>query len=382
MKKHNTGGDYIMYKKNLKEAVDRNKRFLKREMMDGILFSAEVIRDNPYLKHEQRDKTYGKRECLAISDREWVIEHTKGLTMIYNDVDDDTIRSIASNYPTRHYGEAIYTTMLGANIEFIGDGSFTSSRSHPPIIEDENDLYKLVIDEQNAWVRNFSQSAEYFAREAGGNFPLLYWITFDAMNLAVELMGATKAYLMLYENEELLRKICEFGVDYNLWFYELQKKIFEKNNREAFGDDELYDIYDHTWYSVDAYTICKPEVYDSMGIEYHQRLIETVGGGMMHTHSIGLNRLLPKIAKLKGLGYLQIGRDVDRTHKEFVSMDQLERIREITGDIPLMIEVSKEEFQEGVRRKTLPTGVLYTCVDIENIEEANKLAYIAKTYRR
>ena len=371
-----------MYKKNLKEAIERNKRFLKRELMDGILFSAEVIRDNPYMDNELRDKTYGKRECLAVSDKEWVIGNSRCLTRIYQDIDDDTLRSVSSNYPTRHFGESIYSAMLGGNIEFIGDGSFTSSRSHPPLLIDENDLNKLKIDENNEWVRNYKDAAIYFAEKAGGDFPLLYFITVDAMNLSVELLGADAGYTMLYENEELLRKICEFGVEYNIWFYELQKGIYKENNRKAFGDDELYDIYDKTWYSVDAYTQCKPEFYDSIGLEYHQRLIDYVGGGMMHTHSTGLFRMLPKIKKLKGLGYLQIGRDLDRSNKEWVSMEQLQQIRDTADDIPLMVEVSKEEFIEGIKKKTLPTGVLYTCIDINDIEEANRLAYMAKEYRR
>lgn len=368
-----------MYKKNFKEAAERNKLFIKRKLMDGILFKVEGIRNNPYKVGENRDETWKDRECLAVSDKEWVIENCRSEAKAYQDIDDDTINNVTSSYPTMHFGESVYSALLNGEIQFVGTASHTCSGARP-IIHDESDLYKLKINESNPWVKAFKDSAEYFAEKARGEFALIYFITIDALNLAVELMGATNAYTKLYENEDLVRKVMDFGVDYNIWFYKLQKKIFEENNRKAYGDDELYDLFDKTWYSIDAYNICSPETYDKFGLEYQQRLISAVGGGMLHTHGTGILKLLPKVAKLKDVGIIQVGRDLTLGTGKELGVEHFSWFREATGDIPLKIYLSKEEFADGIKKHSLPTGVQYAC-SVENIEEANRLAYMAKEYR-
>ena len=363
-----------MYKKNFKEAAERNKRFIKRQMMDGILFTAGV-RNNPYALKENRDETWNDRECLSVSDGEWVIENCRRNARIYKDIDDDTL---TEGYPTVHFGESFYSAMLNGEIHFVGNAIRTCSGAKP-IVFGENDLDKLKIDENNHWVQIFKNTATYFAKKTHGDFWLNYLITIDALNLAVELMGTTEAYILLYDNEDLVRKVMDFGVEYNIWFYKMQKKIQEENNRKALGDDELYDLYDKTWYSIDAYNACNPKTYESLGFEYQQRLISAIGGGMLHTHGTNILELLPRVAKLKNVGILQVGRDPASGEKE-IGTEYFPWFREVTGDIPLKIHLSTEEFVAGIKGRTLPTGVQYTCY-VDNIEEANRLAYMAKEYR-
>jgi hypothetical protein len=310
---------------------------------------------------------------LAESDGEWVISDQRRGAQIYIDVDDDTI---PEGYPTKHYGESFYAAMLGANIKFVGTEYHTCSGAEPLILS-EADLEKLHGYENNPWVKRFGESVSYFASETNGDFWLKYLITIDALNLAVELLGTTEAYVAVSEDEGLLRKVMEFGVGFNLWFYELQKGIYAESNKKALGG-ELYDLYDKTWYSVDAYDICRPDTYERMGFEYHQELINKVGGGMMHTHGTGLLGLLPYIARLKGLGKLQIGRDL--YHGDALGLEHLPYIRKITGDIPLQIQVSEREFTDGIKNRSLPGGVEYITWT-KTIGEANRLAYIAKEYK-
>ena len=116
-----------MFKKNLAEAVERNKRFLKRELMNGILFKTSV-RENPYVISEKRDNTWGDRECLAVSDGPWVIESSRRGVKIYQDIEDDTITEA---YPTLHFGESIYSAFLGGEIQMVGNEYHTCSGAKP-----------------------------------------------------------------------------------------------------------------------------------------------------------------------------------------------------------------------------------------------------------
>ena len=147
------------------------------------------------------------------------------------------------------------------------------------------------------------------------------------------------------------------------------------------GDDAFYDLYDKTWYSIDAYNVCSPKTYDEFGFDYQQALISKVGGGLFHTHGTGIFHLLPKLAKLKDIGVIQVGRDLAYGSEKTIGTEHFEWFRSVTADIPLSIRVTKEEFQDGIKKKTLPTGVAYVC-EVADTEEANRLAYAAKAYRR
>ena len=364
-----------MLKKNYGEAVERNKRFLKRELMNGILLKTHVY-ENPYAISEDRDRTWGDRECLSVSDGPWVIENCRRNASVYQHIDDDTI---PLEYPTLHFGESIYSGMLGGEMQIVGNDYHTCSGAKPLIYSME-DFEKLKNSDygSNPWVKKFETAAGYFAEQARGDFCLRYVISIDALNFAVELLGTTEAYIALYDDEVLLRKIMEFGVDFNEWFYKLQKSIYEKNNRAALLDEEFYGLYDKAWYSIDAYTICDPHVYKKLGFEYQQELIRRVGGGMLHTHGTALLELLPYISKLEGLGSLQLGRDL--YSQESLSLEFLPEARKMTGDTPLQVNVSREEFIEGVKNKSLPGGVEYM-LGVSTIDEANEMAYMAKEYR-
>lgn len=97
-----------MYKKNFKEAAERNKLFLKRKLTDEILFIAEDIKNYPYMVKDNRDETWKESECLSVSEKEWVIESCRRQAKAYQDIDDD---SITSGYPTFHFGESFYSTV-------------------------------------------------------------------------------------------------------------------------------------------------------------------------------------------------------------------------------------------------------------------------------
>jgi hypothetical protein len=129
--------------------------------------------------------------------------------------------------------------------------------------------------------------------------------------------------------------------------------------------------------SIDAYSLCAPEVYDRIGLEYTQKLIDYYGGGDLHIHSLGFH-LIPGAGQLRGLSQLRLA---DDPHCER-GFDRLGRAREQTSDTPLCVRCTLDEFERGLRSGSLPGGVAYTVQGaVESVDEANRLMDRVRRYR-
>ena len=129
--------------------------------------------------------------------------------------------------------------------------------------------------------------------------------------------------------------------------------------------------------SVDAYSLCHPSVYEGMGFEYTQRLIDALGGGYLHTHALGAH-LVPLVARLEGLTELNLADDPG-CERYFPKLRQM---RDCTGDLPLRVTCTIDEFRTGLRDGTLPGGVYYQVQGgADSVDDANRLMDKARTYR-
>jgi hypothetical protein len=280
-------------------------------------------------------------------------------------------------YPTLHLGESYCAAMLGAEVDFFGTANYTCSGAKP-LITSEKDLHKLAIDPENDWIKFIQSALEHFCELADGKMLLVPIICMDALNLAVELMGSTEAYTAVYEKPELLHKIMDFGVDYMTYIYKIQDDIIRPYNDKTIGADS--SAFGGFLFSIDAYTVCNPKIYKTMGFEYQQRLLDKIGYGYMHTHGFGLDMLLPMIARLRGIKDYRLGRDLKS--QENLPVESVTWMRETLGDDKQMsVSVSQDEFISGIANRTLPFNTHYSCWT-NSLETAKKMVEMAKNYHR
>jgi len=203
------------------------------------------------------------------------------------------------------------------------------------------------------------------------------------LNLAVEWRGSTNAYLDLYDAPEGLRRIMERGVTLNAEVLELERREHREYNLRTFEDAEfcaLAPAFEKPLLSVDAYTLTSPPVYRDLGMAYQQRLIDVYGGGHMHMHGTKLYQLLPLVAQLRGLISIELGDDGMR-EDEPSPISCLPRIQDqITGDIPLVVHCTREQFVAGLDGRTLAGGVEYCVRGVPDVNDANLLAARARDY--
>jgi len=364
--------------KEYQDAIKRRTAFHNGEMRGGILLTVSLPESSGdyYGRTDKKNNVWRERGCY-IADRQNRIDLMGGYIKRIESrplINDDYV---PVEYPTLHLGESYCAAMLGADVSFYGTENYTCSGAKP-LISSEKDLDKLVIDPDNYWIKFIRSALEHFCELAGGKMLIVPIISMDALNLAVELMGSTEAYTAVYENPGLLHKIMEFGVEYMAYIYKIQDDIIRPYNDKTVGADS--SAFGGLLLSVDAYTVCSPDVYKTMGFEYQQKLLDKAGYGYMHMHGFGLDTLLPLTARLRGIKDYRLGRDLKA--QESLPFESIATMREVLGEAgQISAYVSEEEFISGIESRALPFNAHYSCWT-NNEKSANKMIEMAKNYHK
>ncbi len=371
-----------------RQAMDRWIAFWKREMPGEIL--AQVRARQPS-SQPSRWIAYVKENGLEtekLGSRPPMFENLDRMLEIYEvrasggwperRVRDDTVQ-FQSFCPTVNFGEGISGALFGGRIRFASSDVKTESVSDP-VITDWSQLDGLGFDAGNEWVQRIVGVLRHFVENGNGGYCLHPYCTIDGLNFAVVLRGATQAFVDVIEHEAPLRRLFDLGYETSVGLWNLQRAVVEGHNRAVIQHDEYAELcqcHAVPGLSIDAYSLCAPEVYDRIGLEYTQKLIDTYGGGDLHIHSLG-HHLIPGAGKVRGLTQLKLADDphCDR------GFEKLDWARAHTGDTPLTVRCTLEEFERGLRSGSLPGGVAYTVQGaVDSVDEANRLMDRVRSYR-
>ncbi len=367
-------------KKNLTDVMDRWVRLVRREMPHEILLCTAVPPSPAFQAAlDGRDQTWKNRDCLCNSDPEWVVRHCQLNAEAINAVEDDTLPIVC---PHLHFGESVCSGLLGGKVRYIGTASHTCSGAEP-LLPTWDGLDELRLDDDNPILKQVLKMLELAAANSRQEFFLTHFILMDALNLAVELRGTTQAYIDLIVCPDELRRLMEFGIELNEWFLRHQENVIRPHNQAVSGGHPITGrgpMWGAIFDSVDAYTLCHPQTYLDFGLEYQSRLLERIGGGMMHTHGTAVFDLLPHVAKLKGLMATQVGNDL-HGGETFPMLPKLREARALAGEVPLVkLRLSAEEFERGIRARLLVGNAQYV-VPCETPDQARRYIEMARNYR-
>ena len=362
----------MLYKPDLAQVVARHRQLWSRQLPNGILAILDV-EDAPWdpynlpagFKSSEMDPLAQSPDIERMF-RAWDLCYARR-----RELRDDSLPVARMGLGGYEFGG-----MLGGELVFSGSGAPWLAR--PPLSRWDA-LDTLRLDEQNPWYRHRLEMCRYFARNARGKFGCSEADNFTSLNL-VELLRGSQAYLDLIDNPDACRQAMMHGVEWTEKLIRVQ--------RAELGDARVYDggsfhnfcIWlpgNAVWFSMDSYGQCRPGLYQRMGQEFDQALIDRLGGGWIHMHSNGLH-ILPDIMGLRGLRGLEIWSDPPPAPAPFA---KLEAIRLITGDVPLMIHCELEEFEKGLRDATLPGGIIYQVDNVASVEAGNALMTKVRTYR-
>jgi len=368
----------LTWKRNLELTLDRRRSFFQGRMHDGILATLPVRLDaeQAWSTFERKWGTYQEGQTRPFPGNEEIFERfVIGLEQ-RGQVEDDWLPVV---YSILDAGESMVGGMFGKPMRFIHRRRNALFSKAETVLTDYSQLPSLSFSLGSPWTQRFLSIQDYFEEHADGNFAQHPCLTIDALNFAVEMRGATQAYLDLYEHPDELRGLMEIGLDYNVRFQEAQMARIAPPADGCFvwlGD--WVPFPSAVSLSVDAYVICSVRHYAEFGFEYHRRLIEHFGRGLMHFHC---NRtdLAAEVAKLPGLALLQFGGD---TRDPVPDIDRVPEMRRAVGEIPLQVACSLREFQTRLAERRLLPNVWYTIGgEALSPDEANGLAEKVRAYR-
>ena len=291
-------------------------------------------------------------------------------------VEDD---SLPVAYGCLDWGESGFAAFLGAKTHFYSRGEDGGTYSWAePLLGDYRDLDFLRLSEDHPYYARFLKTLSYLVQRAEGLFGINAFLRIDVLTHAMELRGSTQALLDIYEHRDDLKHLMQFSQDVNTSVLEREYEIIP-----------LFRGGHFTWnggwvphpapvpLSVDPYVYCSGSVYQELGMAFQQRLIDRFGSAIFHIHGYRLD-LLALIASMPGVVFaqgLQSGGGLG-----IIAFDHLSEIKRTAGDLPLLISCSYQQLLAGMRRRSLPGGVLYSVGEVPSVCAANKAMELVRDY--
>jgi hypothetical protein len=347
----------LFYKPNIDESVDRFQKLWAREAQDRILVKIDIQDpDNPTVM----------RAMAHVPDYKAMVDEWEKGFELNRGIEDDNLPIV--------YGELggyILGAFLGADVTWGAGGAYSSKL----ILDMKNYRENLHFDEYNGYYKMQIDYLKYLSKRSQGRFGYTEMITIDGLNF-LDCLRHGDAYTDLYDYPCEIKTIMAFGSDLNMRLVKEQRKYIETYRGGRFNFYQIWTPGETIFISVDAYGQCSSDIFEKFGREYVQRMIDEFNGGWLHVHSDAM-RLLPFYVELDNL--IAIGlEDWIKPPRAILNIDD---IIEITGDIPLMINIERQEFLDMMDTGTLPGNTLYWVGGVTSAKDANMIAEAAYTYR-
>lgn len=355
----------MIEKVNLEQTLDRQLAYCERRLQDGILATLPVPATDRAADRKPDAGETRVRGCLLLEDLDGYL-----LGQQRQNVRDWLCDVIPTLYPTGPFGESVWTGMLGGDILFAGNNLQTWSYSPRPVIEAVGAFDFPEIATDNFWFGKMLHVTEYFVAHLKPVYDVQPFIFMDCLNLLVELRGASAAYTDLYDYPDFVREFAEWSIRENIRVYDAQAALTKDFVREAYGGHPCYryarcNVPD---LSVDAYGMCRREVYESVGLEQHRTIVGHYGGGRLHLHGNG-RHLCRLVSSIEGLTECYMGDDVGYPP----AYEIVEQLRDDMYPVPIRLWMPKEVFVSRLQKGSLPGGVAYAVSSAESAVEANDL---------
>jgi len=288
-------------------------------------------------------------------------------------VEDDAIPSAYLS----ELDQGLYGGVLGGAAQFLAhpESGWISSMVSP-LLNDWSEFDRLRFDPAHPWFQRYLRQLDVFTARAAGKFGVSHFILINGLNFVFELVGATRTYLSLDENPDMVRRALDLALELNV---AVQETFFQRvglleggtaSNMVQWIPGRVVSE------SVDPFHMTSVAYFERWGREPVEQVFRRFDGGVLHIHGNG-RHLLEAVATIRGLKAIYLGDD-----KGFPrAIEVLESLRRRTGDLPLVLHAGYREFVERLDRHQLPGGVFFQVSEVPDVAAANRLMDRVRAYR-
>jgi len=359
--------DKMAWKPDLDEVVERYMALWEGKLNNQIMVIMEL---NPANLGYQKSWNYKfEYDFLKVCpDIPSMFAANERLLRLHSKIHDDYI-------PTAWvtYGGAAGGAFLGADMKFYpASGGYS-----PPLIKSWDQLDYLKFDPDWKWNVELRKACKFFAKHAAGRFGSAIMEAAADLDLVHNLRGFQFLY-DVYDHREEVERLMDISIEFNIKWIDMQRKALGEANTYRGGRFDFWGMWvpnDTIFLGVDCYILCGPEILE-WGRPYIQKLVDHYGAGYLHNHAKGLF-LLPDLLKIKKLIGMQFSDDPGEP-KLFPRMHE---IQELTGNMPIMVDVDFDFFVLALEEHCLKPGAIYWVRGVPSIDTANKIMKKVRKYR-
>ncbi len=358
----------LRYKSNLQETLSRLRLLYARNAEDRIFATTAV--PSPTLARFAETHVPGACGYPAMSER---IQFWDNLLQERAALGDDSM-------PTAYLSECdqgLYGGILGAEVRLMADpATGWISSMVPPLLKDWSEFDRLCFDPKHSWWQLYVRQLELFTEASYEKWGVSHFILIDSLNFIFELLGATKTYLSVDEQPEMVRRAIDFAYDLNI---RVQETFFENTpslDGGTFSNFAQWLPGRIVSESLDPFHMTSVAYFEQWGREPAERIMNHFDGGVIHIHANG-RHLLQAAATLRGLKAILLLDDLGFP----TSFELIDQLKSRVNDVPVSCFAPYEAFVERLKRHALPGGVLYQVQGVPSIDASNRLMDAILDYR-
>ncbi|MFH1008843.1 MAG: hypothetical protein V1800_15315 [Candidatus Latescibacterota bacterium] len=325
----------------------------------GLLIVAHFPGLNDLVKVDLRDFDFDRE---SEHRRYWDIVVENMFLSIENHrrIDDDWIPGLVLHYGFGAFG-AVY---CDAQVTFTENTSYLD-RGVANWDPAELPLYR----KDRFWARIFVEAGRYLSAKGNGQFMVSPYPNPSPLDVA-NLLRGNDVFTDVYEQPEALKAFLEKATPAIIE----HARAVEAALDPPWGGVLTFGgwIPKGLVLLEDAADLCSPSVYEEFGRPYTQTVIDAMGGGYIHHHSLGRQQYRA-MATLSGLHVLQISSDPNATRP----IQELDYLWGEVGHTMVELECEPNEICEHIQE--LKKGRAMLVADCKNRDEAEELVAFVRS---
>jgi hypothetical protein len=283
------------------------------------------------------------------------VESTRRFVEYTKDLDNDYIPTVSPNM-----GAGVNSAYFSGAPVIMGDDT---SWVHP-VIHEWGDLDKLQMDESNPWFCLLKAMVQYCADTCDGSYVPSTFPNYGPGDMANALRGNDLFY-DIYDEPENVHILMDKCADATIWLEQELRKIAAT----AGGGHVSANMWfpnPSTYLSEDFSDLCSAQSFRQFGFKHTQKILDALGGAFIHHHAKGYH-IHGEVAKLKGLGALEISLDPNGPKP----VEHLDELFDLNGSVPLMIRCAAQDVYQYI--DAMKKGRLIIMLNIDSLEEGREV---------